>query len=87
MKEILHKLWCGDITPGSEPTANHAEIIELMQLKNRHRENLLASFTEEQTRWFTDYEACEEERDWLTEEDAFTEGIRFAVRFMVEALG
>jgi len=87
MKEFLHKLWCGDIAPGSELSANYTETAELTQFKNRHREKLLDSFTEEQAKWFADYEACEEERDWLTQEDAFTEGVRFAVRLMVEALG
>ena len=36
MKEFLHKLWCGDITPGSDPTANHTENLETVRLAQKY---------------------------------------------------
>ena len=87
MKEFIHRIWCGDVYPGSEITANNAEINKLLGYKNRHREHLVSLLNEEQTQILEKYESSEEELYSLAQEDAFTEGIRFAVRFLVEAMG
>jgi len=87
MKDFIHRIWCGDVHPGSEITANNAEINKLLRYKNRHREQLLALLDEEQTKLLEKYESNEEELYCLAQEDAFAEGVRYAVQFLVEAMG
>ena len=87
MKDFIHRIWYGNIHPGSEVSANNAEINRLLQYKNRHREKLLSTLNEEQMKILEKYESNEEELYCLAQEDAFTEGIRYAVQFLVEAMG
>ena len=87
MPTFIHQLWRGEITPGSSPTVNTPAISKLLSLQERHREKLFCTLTEEQRSIFEKYEAAEKEADCLTGEDAFTEGIRFALRLVPEALG
>ena len=87
MKEFIHKIWYGNIQPGSEVTVNNAEISRLLQYKERHREKLLSLLNEEQRKILEKYESNEEELYCLVQEDAFAEGVRYAVRFLVEAMG
>ena len=61
--------------------------VNLDTLKTRHREKLLSLLNEEQTKILEKYESNEEELYCLAQEDAFTEGIRYAVQFLVEAMG
>ncbi|MBQ8400414.1 MAG: hypothetical protein IJX14_00645 [Clostridia bacterium] len=87
MKDFIHRIWCGDVQPGKEITANSAEIAELMRYRSRHKEKLLSLLDAEQKKVFHDYESSEQELSWLTQEDAFTEGVRYTVRFLMEAMG
>ena len=87
MSTFIHRLWRGEIEPGSDPTVNTPEISKLLALQERHRAKLLSMLTPEQAEIFEKYEAAEKEADCLAGEDAFTAGIRFAQRLMTEALG
>ena len=87
MSTFIHQIWRNEIAPGSNPTVNAPAIRKLLALQERHRTALLAALTQEQAEIFEKYEAAEKEADCLTNEDAFTEGIRFALRLMTEALG
>ena len=87
MKDFIHKIWYGNVQPSREISVNNAEISRLMQYKNRHREQLLSQLNEEQMKILEKYESNEEELYCLAQEDAFTEGVRYAVQFLVEAMG
>ena len=86
MSTFIHRLWRGEITPCSSPTANAPAISRLLALQERHRMKLFSTMTDEQKSDFEKYEAAAEETLCLTEEDAFTEGIRFSLRLFTEAL-
>ena len=87
MKDFIHRIWYGDVCPEHNSTANRAEIDKLLLCRERHRERLLALLNDEQKKAFEKYESGETELYWLSQEDAFTEGVRYAVRFLVEAMG
>ena len=87
MKEFIHKIWYGNVYPGQEISENNAEVNKLMQYKNQHRQQLLTMLNEEQIKLLAKYESNEEELYCLAQEDAFAAGVRFAVRFLVEAMG
>ncbi|MBR4960396.1 MAG: hypothetical protein IKY52_05830 [Clostridia bacterium] len=87
MSTFIRQIWQGDFAPGVSPTVNTPELRKLLALQERHRTALLNTLNPQQTEIFEKYEDAEKESDCLTAEDAFTEGIRFALRLMTEALG
>ena len=87
MSTFIRQIWQGDFVPGSDPTANTPEIRKLLTLQERHRSALLGTLNPQQTEIFEKYEDAGKEADDLAAEDSFTEGIRFALRLVTEALG
>lgn len=87
MKDFIHLIWSGDYSPAHDFDEEHQEIKEMKCFKKINQEKLLSLLSEEAHAAFLRYEECQNDLTWLYLERAFTEGARFAARFLVEALG
>ena len=87
MYDFLRLIWSGQVKPAKDFGCSNLEIKELERLKEGHREKLVKMLNEEEMAVFLKYTDCENELTWVYFEDAFAEGVRYAARLFVEALG
>lgn len=87
MKDLLRKTWREQILNEIDFASQNSEIRELKILKNRNEEKLLENLSDEKRELFIKYSDCENELDGVYFEEAFIEGVRFAVKLFVEAMG
>lgn len=86
MKDFINSIWCAQIQPSKEYYQQGAQISELEELTTKNEKKLLNTLNEEQIDILRKYVSCKDELECILTEDAFTEGVRFAVRFLIEAL-
>lgn len=87
MKDFIREIWHGQVQAEGHVGMNNREMKEILHLKNRNEEKLLAALSEEEKELYRKISDCETEYDALYCEEVFIEGVRFAVRMMAEALG
>jgi hypothetical protein len=87
MKDFLRKLYCGEIKPSENVLALTDETQNLEKLMARNEEELLASINDKSKSCFKKYVDCSTELNWIYYEEAFIEGISFATKLFIDALG
>ena len=86
MRTLLEELWYGNIYPQEQSTKNNREVKELISLMGKNREELSATFTNEQKVTLEKYDDCVNEMYSIIEREAFTYGFRLGGRLMLEML-
>ena len=86
MRTLLEELWYGNIYPQEQSTKNNREVKNLISLMGKNREELSATFTDEQNVTLEKYDDCVNEMYSIIERDAFAYGFRLGGRFMLEML-
>ncbi len=86
MKDFIRAIWYGQICPSKNCALQNKEIAELEELKERNKADLLKSLNASKVESLEKYEGCEEELDLIYMEEAFMEGVRFAIKFIVEGV-
>ena len=86
MRTLLEELWYGNIYPQEQSTKNNREVKNLISLMGKNREELSATFTDEQNVTLEKYDDCVNEMYSIIERDAFAYGFRLGGRFMLETL-
>ena len=86
MKNLLHELWFGNIRPFANPAGDAKTIQKLALRLSQKRDILLAELTEQQVKLLAEYECANEEIISHTEANAFEEGFRLGVEFMIEVM-
>lgn len=86
MKEFIKKIWCGQVAPIEDWMVDNAEIKEIEKLRTRHIETLTKVLSEEGAETLEKLLDCDNQIEWIHNEEAFICGVRFAVHFLVEAI-
>ena len=86
MRTLLEELWYGNVYPQEQSTKNNREVKELISLMGKNREELSATFTNEQKVTLEKYDDCVNEMYSIIEREAFTYGFRLGGRLMLEML-
>ena len=87
MKKVIRDIWYGRVTPIAQCRNEDADIEDLIMLMEKNRATLYVLMDEQQKDTFEKYADCAEEYVSLIAERAFFEGVQYAAKFLVEALG
>ena len=86
MKKTLEKLWNGNIAPGENCGANDPEIMALIALMERNKNELGRTLNPQQQERFQKYIDCAQEYSYLITAQAFGYGFCLASKLLTEAL-
>ena len=86
MRTLLEELWYGNIYPQEQSTKNNREVKNLISLMGKNREDLSATFTDEQKVTLEKYDDCVNEMYGIIEREAFAYGFRLGGRLILEIL-
>ena len=84
MRTLLEELWYGNIYPQEQSTKSNREVKELIRLMGKNREDLSATFTDEQKATLEKYDDCVNEMYSIIESEAFAYGFRLGGRLTLE---
>lgn len=85
MNDFLKMIWSGQISPLEDWMVETEEIKEIEKLRARHT-NQLISILGDKREILDKLIECDDEIEWLHNEQAFACGVRFAVSFLIDAL-
>ena len=86
MKDTLHRLWIGDITPQSDQRTDTPRCKQLISDMNEQRTLFCADMTAEQLQAFLKFDTLQTELFALMEEQAFIQGVRLGGDLVAEIL-
>ena len=86
MRTLLEELWYGNVYPQEQSTKNNREVKNLISLMGKNREELSATFTDEQKVTLEKYDDCVNEMYGIIEREAFAYGFRLGGRLILEIL-
>lgn len=86
VKNLLERLYRGEIFPSEEIVPNSDEYRAAMNERGALEDKVLEGMSERQARLLEDYEAAIENTHRLDLQYTYAEGVRFGVRFMLETL-
>ena len=86
MKNIINKLWNGNIIPQEDIRTNSQETKELLGYMARHHEDLEKTFTEEQKEIFDKFHDCWSEYMSLAEAAIFEYAFKLGMNIAIESL-
>lgn len=86
MKSALEELYYGNIRPFANRRKDTLETRELLNLIHKTRDQLYATFTDEQRALFDRYEDACDNITAMCEKDVFIEAIQLGVMMTVECL-
>ena len=86
MKTIIRELWQDKINPSVDVNTITPEIKELYEKIDIAEEKITANFTKEQKRQFEKYTDLYCECSSILQETAFTYGMRFGIKILLDAL-
>lgn len=86
MKDTLHRLWIGDITPQQDQRTDTPRCKQLIVDMNEKRTLFCADMTAEQLQAFLKFDALQTELFSLLEEQAFIQGVHLGGRLITEIL-
>ena len=86
MKDFMRKIWCGQVAPIEDWMVDNEEIKEIEKLRTRHIETLTKVLGEDGAETLEKLLDCDNQIEWIHNEEAFICGVRFAVQFLVEAM-
>ncbi len=86
MRTLLEELWYGNIYPQEQSTKNNREVKELISLMGKNREDLSATFTDEQKVTLEKYDDCVNEMYGIIEREAFAYGFKLGGGLVLEIL-
>ena len=81
---LLEDLWYGNIDPHEAILTDSKRYKHLLSLMARNRDELNETLTEKQAETFEKYDEAVNEMHSLAEVEAFSYGLRFGVRLMIE---
>ena len=84
---IIEDLWFGRFTPGERAVRNGSHFQKVSKQGTTHLEEFHKELSPEGKQAFEDYYNSQMELWELSEQDAFTQGIRFGVRLMLDVVG
>ena len=84
MKNMIKKLWHGNIIPQEDSRTNSKEMKELLGYMARHHEELEKSFTDEQKEIFEKFHDCWSDYMSLAEAAIFEYAFRLGARLAIE---
>ena len=87
MKDFMKKIWCGQVAPIEDWMTETVEIKEIERIRAQHKESLIKALGEDEVEILEKFIECDNEIEWIHNEEAFICGVRFAVQFLVQALG
>ena len=87
MQNILSNIWNGNISVGDRCGMYDPEVKELVSLLSQNRKSLESLLSQEQLLLFEKYDDHYEEYLLRLMEHAFCDGVRFATKLLVEAMG
>lgn len=83
---LLDRLWKEDYSVLERGTRRTGEYARISQQQTERLDMLRAELPQNSKQLFEEYQDGEMELASLTEEDAFIQGVRFGVRFILDAL-
>lgn len=86
MKQTIEKLWNGHIQPCENCGEADPQILELVALIDRNRNDLSRSLNNQQKSSFEKYIGCSEEYCYLITAQAFQDGFSLACKLLSESL-
>ena len=86
MRTLLEELLYGNIYPQEQIKKNKREVKELVSLIGKNREELSATFTDEQKTTLEKYDDCVNEMYGIIEREAFAYGFRLGGKLTLEIL-
>ena len=86
MKDFMRKIWYGQVAPIEDWITETEEIKEIERIRARHKESLIKALGEDEVEILEKFIECDNEIEWIHNEEAFICGVRFAVQFLVEAM-
>ena len=87
MRDFIKKIWSGQISPAEDWMTETEEIKEIERIRARHKESLIKVLGDDGAETLEKFIECDNEIEWIHNEEAFICGVRFAVQFLVQALG
>lgn len=82
----LEDLYYGNIIPVDHSLKRGNAYSEVLGYSVRHREDLLATLTEQQKEIFEKLKDCESELHGMNERQAFSEGFKLASKLLIEVI-
>ena len=86
MRSVLEDLWYGNVCPNSGCGEVSKETKELMEYVERHRKNLLESFTEKQKEIFEKLDDCYAELSDMNERKFFVQAFCLGAKIVFEIM-
>lgn len=84
---ILRDLWRGNITPSEQGSQKGSDYDKAMRKLSALEDELLSLLPSGSKELLRSFEAAQYEVDSIAHEEAFVEGVRIGVRFLLDALG
>jgi len=84
---IIEDLWFGRFTPSERTVRRGSHYQKVSDEGNAHFEKFYKELSSEGKQAFDDYYSSMMELSSLSEQDAFTQGIRFGIRLMLDVVG
>lgn len=86
MNDFISKIWNGQISPVEDWMKPTEEIKNIERLRATHIEHLTKFLSENEKEILEKLIDCDNEIEWIHNEQAFFCGIRFALNFMLGAV-
>lgn len=86
MNQAITELWYGSIRPCERCGGHDSELLQLLSLMERNREELCGGLTEKQRATLDKYIACADEYLCRMQELTFREGFHLGCKLTAEAL-
>ena len=85
MREILEKLWRGDLTPQTRSFKRGTNYEDSLEMMCKNEEKLKSMLEGKESELFEKFCDARDEVDQYTEEDIFITGFRLGARIIVES--
>lgn len=86
MRDFIKKIWSGQISPAEDWMTETEEIKKIEKIRARHKESLIKALGDDGAEILEKFIECDNEIEWIHNEEAFICGVRFAMGFMVDAI-
>ena len=87
MKNVIEDLWYGNVEPHETILSGNRQYNSLLALMAKRREALNESLTDKQKEALEEYDDVINQMSSLSELEAFSYGLRFGIRLMIETTG
>ena len=84
---MIEDIWCGRFTPSERMIRKGSRYQEVSKQGVEHLEDFRKELSAEGKKAFDDYYNTQMELWGISEQDAFTQGLRFGVRLMLDVVG